>query len=276
MSGALQNKADRKSRLSDATPRDGHRGSDAVPPPLPDVKRGERPTGLPPPPLGQDGNDAPRISLDRCFRSVGPWVYSLLFHSLLLIGLALCVDLRLTSGSNGSLSLIANPDDDFYDELLDSPFLRDEFALRDTDDLSTEFLSEPRTNADQVYRELDVDLTDDADLEPMPAEELLGVLRWENLGNIVGDVQPAREPAASRIHEAGTVEQAVGGVFGNIKNKLDRGGLLVVWMFDASISLVDDRQRVIPAPPSRTSGTAESASPTRGPTRGATIIPPRL
>ena len=151
---------------------------------------------------------------------------------------------QLTSGLSGSVSLIANPDDGLYDELFDSPFSQDESALWEADDVTTEFLSQPMTNADRVYHQLDVDLTDDVDLDPLPTQELMDVLDWESMGNIVGDLQPGREAAASRIHEAGTVEQAVGGVFDNIKRKLDKDELMVVWMFDASISLVDDRQRV--------------------------------
>lgn len=247
MSGVLPSESGRKARPSEATPRDGHLGSQVTPPPLPG-ENGVRPPVAPPPAprplLRPVGEASGWITPDRYFRLIGPWFYSLIFHSILLIGLALCVSSQLTAGSNGSVSLIANPDDEFYDELLDSPFLRDEFALRDTENAATEFISQPGTAADQVYQELDVELTDDASLDPMPAEELLGALSWENLGTIVAEVQPSQAMAASRIHEAGTVEQAVGGVFGNVKNKLDQGDLMVVWLFDASISLVDDRQRV--------------------------------
>ena len=44
--------------------------------------------------------------------------------------------------------------------------------------------------------------------------------------------------------EAATVEGAVDGITGSIQGKLQDGDLLVVWLFDASLSLVDDRQRV--------------------------------
>ena len=248
MTRALPNPPGSDARPPVATPSDGHRGSNAVPPRLPGAKGRQEPTTLKPPPLNpvreDEPWDEPWIDLDRCLQSVGPWGYSLVFHSLLLIGLALCVSSRLTSGSSGSVSLIANPDDDFYDELLDSPDLQDQFAPRDTDDLATAFMSQPGTDADQLYRELDVELTDDVDIDPIPAEELNGALKWQNLGSIVADVQPTQEMIAGRIHEAGTVEQAVGGVFGSIKNGHDQGDLMVVWLFDASISLVDDRQRV--------------------------------
>ena len=244
MSGASLDKADRKTRPSEVTPRDGRQGSDTAASPLQGAKGGEEPTGLAVDPLPQDGEYAALITLGRYFRSAGPWGVSVLLHSLMLIVMAFCMASPLTSGLEGSVSLTANPDDGLYDELFDSPFLQDDLELRDTDDLTTEFMSEPKTNADLVYRELDVDLTEDVGLDALPTEDLMDILRWENSSNMVDDLQPAREVAASRIHEADTVQQAVGGLFGNIKKKLAKDDLMVVWIFDASISLVDDRQRV--------------------------------
>lgn len=50
---------------------------------------------------------------------------------------------------------------------------------------------------------------------------------------------PTKPSAASD-----TVEAAVDSVTGELEAKLEKGDLLVVWLFDASASLVDDRQRV--------------------------------
>ncbi len=44
--------------------------------------------------------------------------------------------------------------------------------------------------------------------------------------------------------EAATVESAVDSITGRIKGQLENGNVLVVWLLDASLSLVDDRQRV--------------------------------
>jgi hypothetical protein len=46
------------------------------------------------------------------------------------------------------------------------------------------------------------------------------------------------------LAEAGTVEAAVDRITGQLEMELADGDLLVVWMFDASISLLGDRQRV--------------------------------
>ncbi len=48
----------------------------------------------------------------------------------------------------------------------------------------------------------------------------------------------------SSTSEASSVEGAVDKIMGSIKGQLAKGDLLVVWLFDASRSLVDDRQRV--------------------------------
>ena len=237
-------RADRTGRLSADTRHEGDRAADAPAPSRPESRSAESSTGPVPPPLPLVRGGFSRLTLRRCFRSVGPWGISFLFHSLLLITLALCFASQLTSGLNGSVSLTANPDDDLYDELLESTFLQDDISPGDTDDLATQLLTESMRNVDQVYRELELELTDDVEMGPLPPENLMDVFGLENLGSVVGDIDVTAELAGSRIQEAGTVEQAVGGVFGHIKDKADRGDLLVVWMFDASISLVDDRQRV--------------------------------
>lgn len=60
---------------------------------------------------------------------------------------------------------------------------------------------------------------------------------------------PAAETSSSGVtvgatSEATTVESAVDGITGAILGQLEKGDLLVVWLFDASHSLVDDRERV--------------------------------
>lgn len=73
-----------------------------------------------------------------------------------------------------------------------------------------------------------------ADVGVIPAGALMGEVGYTNTA----------APAAGQLREAGSVEEAVDGVVGDIRGRLDRGDLLAVWLFDASISLLDDRRRV--------------------------------
>ncbi len=244
MSETSTDRTDRQGRAPEVTPGDGLRATDAPCPP-PRVPTSATPRTIPVPPrLPLVRVRVMRLTFRRCLRSIGPWGISFVFHSWLMIVLALCMASALTSGMNGAVSLTANPDDDLYDELLDSPFLEDDFADRDTDDLTAELLSESMRPADRAYSEFKVELTDDAETASLPAEELMEIVRWDDFGGMTGNTEPSTESVGSRIQEAGTVEQAAGGVFGHLQEQAERGDLLVVWMFDASISLVDDRQRV--------------------------------
>jgi hypothetical protein len=73
-----------------------------------------------------------------------------------------------------------------------------------------------------------------ADVGVIQAGALMGEVRYTNTA----------APAAGQLREAGSVEEAVDGVVGDIRGRLERGDLLAVWLFDASISLLDDRRRV--------------------------------
>lgn len=55
---------------------------------------------------------------------------------------------------------------------------------------------------------------------------------------------PLSLPTERTLQRAGTVEEAVDGLGGQIRDRLGDGDTLVVWLLDASISLVDDRQRI--------------------------------
>jgi hypothetical protein len=58
-------------------------------------------------------------------------------------------------------------------------------------------------------------------------------------------VSSAPQPLTERqLNRAATVEDAVDGVGEQIREMLDEGDLLVVWLLDSSLSLIDDRQRV--------------------------------
>lgn len=74
----------------------------------------------------------------------------------------------------------------------------------------------------------------------------------EPFSHSLDDILPAEAPAAETeiVSEAGvlkrasSVEGAVDGITRAIRGSLQDGDLLVVWLFDASLSLVDDRERI--------------------------------
>lgn len=55
---------------------------------------------------------------------------------------------------------------------------------------------------------------------------------------------PPVDPSGVVLRHAITAEEAVDGVFEEVEQKLAEDDLLVIWLFDSSISLLDDRQRV--------------------------------
>ncbi|HEX5105673.1 MAG TPA: hypothetical protein VFV87_17760, partial [Pirellulaceae bacterium] len=66
----------------------------------------------------------------------------------------------------------------------------------------------------------------------------------ETLNTPVSIGATAAPPTEKELNEAGSVEEAVDRLGTQISEMLGQGDLLVVWLFDQSLSLVDDRQRV--------------------------------
>jgi len=74
--------------------------------------------------------------------------------------------------------------------------------------------------------------------------------RSQDLGKESRPAKPAKpspgsgDRPAPRMAEAGTVEGALDGVLGEIRRRAAEQDLLVVWLLDASLSLLEDRQRI--------------------------------
>src|SRR6185295_2942994 len=64
------------------------------------------------------------------------------------------------------------------------------------------------------------------------------------LNDAGGDGHGGRRAGSGGVRGAGGVGDAVGGITRTIDAKLEKGDLLVVWLMDESISLLDDRQMV--------------------------------
>ena len=66
----------------------------------------------------------------------------------------------------------------------------------------------------------------------------------KGLSDVGGDGNGPRSAARGGVRQAGGVGDAVDGVIGSIRGKLEKGDLLVCWLMDESISLLEDRQMV--------------------------------
>jgi len=176
----------------------------------------------------------------RPFEILLPFLMSTVFHLTLLILLGLMVT-KVSRGypDSGQLnaSWLADEDDFIIDEAvldIQSPTIQqlDRTHMEEATggDLSAGIVShvELFQEAMSIDTEMSIDM-------PFTREELS---------------QPWMSPealdtsVAGRLRAAATVGDATGGVLEEIKKELKLGKLLVVWLFDASISLEKDRQRV--------------------------------
>ena len=163
----------------------------------------------------------------------------MIIHQAILIALALWVVTGIAGGGGDAASLLASyaTEDDLIDE---SVLATEPFEVTEVLD-ATEFdmaeLTEPAAamgSEVSVEREVVMTEVELADLKFEPSD-----LMAELPGRVVRS-----EVATGGLREATSVEGATGGIVGDILGELAKGNLLVVWLFDQSISLVDDRQRV--------------------------------
>jgi hypothetical protein len=77
-----------------------------------------------------------------------------------------------------------------------------------------------------------------------PVGDIAMVPSRETLNTPISIGVTAAPPTEKELNEAGSVEEAVDRLGTQISEMLGEGDLLVVWLFDQSLSLVDDRQRV--------------------------------
>lgn len=213
----------------------------AKPPPLPACAK---PSGeAPPPPRASPSIDPSRPTEPRPWsRSVIAWLVSLLLHQSAIILLALWAVAAL-EGAKTPIALLSPFDSDLGREGPDLP----QFALA----LSPIDLATPSEDPSPQVDLLDLEAArrDNADvtLEETPRK------RPADKDFLPGKdpaikVRPTSQaggaPAEARVREARSVEEALGGVVGEIEARLREGDLLVVWLFDASVSMDEDRPRV--------------------------------
>lgn len=165
---------------------------------------------------------------------------SLVIHQALLIALALWVVSGIAGGGGDAASLLATyPVDD--DDLIDESMLASEL-LEATDglDASKFDVAEVAVPSEAMGAEVMVEWE-----TPQTEIELAG-LTFEP-SELMSELPPRivrSEVGTGGLREATSVEGATGGIVADLLGELSKGDLLAVWLFDQSISLVDDRQRV--------------------------------
>lgn len=200
----------------------------------------------PPPPSAEALREPPSAPpLRRFARRAPPWAVSLAFHAGLLIALGLWVLPRFIPGGVPTLSasLDAAGRDALQHALLDAselPLTAEASSFR-VSGASLAHAVVPEMQIDQEAAQ-SVDATQAAvDFNP------LATLSGVDLGRAVkGRFRRPVEATGAEglLHEADGIEGAVDGVTSGIRGELTDGDVLVVWLLDASISLLDDRQRV--------------------------------
>ena len=203
-----------------------------------------------PPPLPSQGSPTSRAAVviellaenddsGGIVRGAVPWMLSLVIHQAVLIALALWVVAGVAGDGGGVVSLLASysVEEELVDESILSSEVLDAVQALDAPEFDMAEFAEPSAAMGSevvLERETEFSEVELAGLTFGP-----GDLMSELPGRIVRS-----EVDTGGLREATSVEGATGGVVGEILGELNLGNLLVVWLFDQSISLVDDRQRV--------------------------------
>jgi hypothetical protein len=202
------------------------------PPPPPPVAPSE------PEPLALAASDAGLPWRRRLAGLSLPWTVSMVLHLLVLLGLAIWILPGLLSTSLATLVLRT----DATDELGHQDF---EVSL-----VSSAAVLDARSAAEQFETIPELDLPIENSAAPVaalnvPAPSPTGDLPPSNLlTRPVSGAGGGTPVSDKQLRQAGSIEEAVGGIADEIRARLAEDDLLTVWMFDASISLLDDRQRV--------------------------------
>ena len=166
----------------------------------------------------------------KALRRIGPLASSTLLHFVLLLVLGL---LTVPILERGSLLVTLLKQGEVID-LEESVHLVDDLPR-----ISNEELQAAALDRNSLLAELPTltPLPDPAkeDVEPVGSDETAvgAPMRIE-----------ASIGAGGPLNDVSTVEEAVDRVTAGIRGRLEKGDLLVIWLLDASNSLVDDRQRV--------------------------------
>ncbi len=164
----------------------------------------------------------PSKTADRIWRGrdLGACVLSGLIHALLLLLLAFLV-IPMVAGRSAIVLLSTALDEDGGELQLLEAMQESALPEEAIEIEATEFTPE-----ETKVPEIDFPIPEETAISPP-------------------ELSPVANPVASGAGpQASSVESAVDGITGAILGELEKGDVLVVWLLDASHSLVDDRQRV--------------------------------
>ena len=174
-----------------------------------------------------------------------PWAASLCINLVMVVSLALfALPLLVAGNSIIEVTLLPSPTEQAEEIQTLEMSVSDD--ARETSPTSQ--VHEQVTIAEQeIQVESDTPVEDASNVAVMmvdPAGTRANLPARDTLNMPISVAVGTAPPGAQELKQAGTVEEAVDGIGGQIRGLLDQGDTLVVWLFDASLSLVDDRQRI--------------------------------
>lgn len=227
----------------------GGSGPAAAAPPLPAPPLAGGQFPVEPPVAGaepaQAGEQPPR-TLSGIARATVPWATSLCVNLALMLILALfALPLLLKETTILDITLLAADPAEEQAEAIQTLTVTSWQHAPETMTEQVQQLAaileqrvEPQTDQPiEASEEVTAALTD-------PTGEIPLLPSRDTLNTPVSIAVSAAPPTEKELNEAGSVEEAVDRLGTQITEMLGEGDLLVVWLFDQSLSLVDDRQRV--------------------------------
>ncbi|REK17594.1 MAG: VWA domain-containing protein [Planctomycetota bacterium] len=199
----------------------------------------------------RDAGVASRL-LRRAGNLAAPWAASTGVHALLMLAFSLILIPLLQPKDDQRAITVAMPDEELPDQD------RNEALLALAPDPDSESSVREAVIIDPIVKEVDFSppdptaVPDDEESDLLSIEDLrtLDVSRKLPFTGIRRRFSKRNRGKAGpqvgdlTLRNALSADEAVDGVFGELRSQLVDGDLMVVWLFDSSISLVNDRQRV--------------------------------
>jgi hypothetical protein len=177
-------------------------------------------------------------------RLAAPWGVSAGVHAALLVILGLWL-VPMVLSNQGIQALVSMTDEPL--DLMDDRATAELASVLDESPAAA-FISDPSPSSSLQVSDPQLAPASDSsavDVEVMPVGE--GLLRGFTAKKLNSDAPKWRPDPGPKgtVASAAGVDGAVEGLTNSIRGKLGEGDTLVVWLFDASLSLMADRQQVV-------------------------------
>ena len=179
--------------------------------------------------IGQDTHLTPNRSATRVTQ-FGPWLMSAMLHAAVLMILAACIIPMKVAGV--MFATVFNPGEHLGADAVDIESPLDMALLDDQGDTPNDQKSQ---NFNTAVNELLLSPADSR-LASRVSATFDSLTQQQSASSIAGQ--------KTQVDHAASIAGAVDRITGQIRGQLQDSDLLVVWLLDASNSLVDDRQRV--------------------------------